>query len=55
MLSVRTSPVAGTSCYSRIMAIPGGDLEALIRKTMAEHQVLPTQVYERLTGARIRS
>ncbi len=33
----------------------GRDLEALVRKTMAEHQVLPTQVYERLTAAPIRS
>ena len=27
----------------------GRDLEALVRKTMAEYQVLPTQAYERLT------
>jgi hypothetical protein len=33
----------------------GRDLEALARKTMAEHQVLPSQVYERLTEAPIHS
>jgi hypothetical protein len=33
----------------------GRDLEALVRKMMAEHQVLPTQVFERLTGAPVRS
>ena len=33
----------------------GQDLEALVRKTMAEHQVLPTQIYERLTGTPIHS
>jgi hypothetical protein len=33
----------------------GRDLEALVRKTMAEHQVLPTQVFERLTAEPIRS
>lgn len=33
----------------------GRDLEALVRRTMAEHQVLPTQVYERLTADPIHS
>ncbi len=33
----------------------GQDLDALVRKTMAEHQVLPTQVFERLTAAPISS
>lgn len=33
----------------------GRDLEALVRKTMAEHQVLATQIYERLTEAPIHS
>jgi hypothetical protein len=33
----------------------GRDLQALVRKTMAEHQVLPTQVFERLTGEPIHS
>jgi hypothetical protein len=33
----------------------GHDLEALVRKTMAEHQVLPTQVFERLTAEPIHS
>src|SRR5271154_3118030 len=33
----------------------GRDLEALVRKTMAEQQVLPTQVYERLTDRPVHS
>lgn len=33
----------------------GRDLEALVRKVMAEHQVLPTQVYERLTAQPVHS
>lgn len=33
----------------------GRDLKALVRKTMAEHQVLPTQVFERLTAEPIGS
>jgi hypothetical protein len=33
----------------------GRDLEALVRKTMAEQQVLPTQVYERLTDRAVHS
>lgn len=33
----------------------GRDLEALVRKIMAEHQVLPTQVFERVTTEPIRS
>lgn len=46
-------------CWDRLLLSrhghTGRDLEALVRKTMAEHQVLPTQVYERLTGAPIRA
>lgn len=33
----------------------GRDLEALVRRTMAEHQVLPTQVHERITANPIHS
>jgi hypothetical protein len=33
----------------------GRDLEALVRKTMAEQQVLPTQVYERFTDRAVHS
>lgn len=33
----------------------GPDLEMLVRRTMAEHQVLPTQIFERLTAGPIRS
>ncbi len=33
----------------------GRDLETLVRKTMAENQVLPTQIFERLTAEPIRA
>lgn len=33
----------------------GQDLEALVRKTMAKHRILPTQVFERLTSSPIKS
>lgn len=46
-------------CWERVMLTryghSGRDLEALVRRTMAEHQVLPTQVYERITANPIHS
>lgn len=47
------------TCWDRLLLThhghTGQDLEALVRKTMAEHQVLPTQIFERLTAAPINS
>jgi Helicase C-terminal domain/DEAD/DEAH box helicase len=47
------------SCWDKLLLThyghTGQDLDALVRKTMAEHQVLPTQVLERLTGSPIKS
>ena len=47
------------ACWSKLMLThyghSGRDLEALVRKTMAEYQVLPTQAYERLTENPIHS
>ena len=46
-------------CWEKLLLTHHGntakDLEALVRRTMAEHQVLPTQAYERLTGIPIHS
>ncbi len=46
-------------CWDKLLLTSHGhtgqDLETLIRKTMAEHEVLPTQVFERLTAAPIKS
>jgi hypothetical protein len=42
------------TCWDKLMLThhghTGQDLESLVRRTMAEHQVLPTQVFERLTA-----
>jgi hypothetical protein len=47
------------SCWDKLLLThhghTGEDLEALVRKTMAEHQVLPTQVFERLTAEPIKA
>jgi hypothetical protein len=47
------------SCWEKLLlsrhGYTGKDLEALVRRTMAEHQVLPTQVFERLTETPIRA
>ena len=46
-------------CWERLLLTHKGhtgfDLDALVRRTMAEHQVLPTQVFERLTAEPVRS
>lgn len=47
------------TCWDKLLLThhghSGQDLDALVRKTMAEHQILPTQVFERLTAAPIGS
>lgn len=46
-------------CWDRLVLThyghTGRDLETLVRKTMAETQVLPTQIFERLTAEPIRA
>lgn len=47
------------ACWERLLlqhhGHAGPDLESLVRRTLAEHGVLPTQVYERLTAAPVAS
>jgi len=57
--SVREISEAAAECWEKLLQTRAGhtgdDLEALVRRTMAEHQVLPTQVLERLTASPLNS
>ena len=56
--SVRQISEAAAACWEKLLQTQtghtGSDLEALVRRTLAEHQVLPTQILERLTASPLK-